>query len=150
MRKRYGSTALHLLGHVALFVLAGYAITQILTLGAPGNAIIFLIGAVLLHDAVLWPLYAVADRAGQGILRGRTNYVRIPLGLSLLLLLVFIGTISGKGANAYRNASGQTYDGYVLRWLVVSAALFAVSAVVYLVRRRRTLAAPSAVSSTTP
>ena len=149
MRRRYGSTPWHLLGHIALFILAGYAIVQIFTLGAAGNAIVWLIGAILLHDAVLWPLYTSADRAGQGILRGLTNYVRIPLGLSLLLLLVFIGTVTGKGANAYHNASGQTYDGYVLRWLVVSAALFVVSAIVYFVRRRRNLAAPSAVSSTT-
>ncbi len=149
MRRLYGSTPWHLLGHVALFVLTAYAITQIFTLGAPGNAMVWLIGAVLLHDAVLWPLYTSADRAGQLLLRGATNYVRIPLGLSLLMLLVFPGTILGKGAGAYRNASGRTYDGYVLRWLVVSAALFVVSAVVYLVRRRN-LAAPSAVSSTDP
>lgn len=141
MRRRYGSTPWHLLGHLALFALTAYAITQIFTLGAAGNAIVWLIGAVLLHDAVLWPTYT--------LLLGRlTNYVRVPLGLSLLLLLVFVGTISGKGANAYRNASGQTYDGYVTRWLVVSAALFVISAGVYLARRR--FAAPSAVSSTRP
>ena len=143
MRKLYGSTPWHLLGHVALFVLTAYAITQIFTLGAAGNAVVWLIGAVLLHDALLWPAYT--------LLLGRaSNYVRVPLGLTLLLGLVFIGTVSGKGSNAYRNASGQTYDGYVLRWLVVSAALFVISAIVYLVRRRRTLAAPSAVSSTDP
>ena len=150
MRQRYGSTPWHLLGHLALFALAAYAITQIFTLGAAGNAMVWLIGAVLLHDAVLWPLYTGADRAGQGLLGRLTNHVRIPLGLSLLLLLVFAGQISGKGANGYRNASRQTYDGYVLRWLLVSLALFAISAVVYFVRRRRTRATPSAVNSTEP
>lgn len=141
MSRRYGSTPWHLLGHVALFGLTAYAITQIFTLGAAGNAIVWLVAAVLLHDAVLWPAYTLT-------LARLPIHVRVPLGLSLLLLLVFIGTISGKGGNAYRNASGQTYDRYVTRWLVVSAALFAVSAIVYLVRRR--LAAPSAVSSTDP
>ncbi len=143
MSKRYGAPPWHLLGHVALFVLTAYAITQIFTLGAAGNVVVWLIGAVLLHDAVLWPLYTIG-------LSPLSNYLRVPLGLSLLLGLVFIGTISGKGGNAYRNASGQTYDGYVTRWLVVSAALFVISAIVYFVRRRRTLAAPSAVSSTEP
>ena len=142
MRRVYGSTPWHLLGHLALFVLVAYAITQIFTLGAAGNAMVWLVGAVLLHDAVLWPLYTL-------VLGRLPNVIRVPLALSLLLGLVFIGTISGKGGNAYRNASGQTYDGYVTRWLVVSAALFVISAVVYVVRRR-TLAAPSAVSSTDP
>jgi hypothetical protein len=138
MRKRYGSSPVHLVGHIAVFGLTAYAITQIFTLGAAGNAVVWLIGAVLLHDAVLWPLYSVGDAVGRRLLVGAVNYVRIPLGLSLLLGLVFFGTISGKGGNAYRNASGQTYDGYVTRWLVVSAALFAISAAVYLVRRSRT------------
>ena len=141
MRRRYGSTPWHLLGHLALFALSAYAITQILTLGAAGNAMVWLVGAVLFHDALLWPLYSL----GLGRL---PIHIRVPLALSLLLLLVFCGTILGKGANAYRNASGQTYDGYVTRWLLITAALFLASAVVYLVRRR--LAAPSAVSSTEP
>ena len=93
-----------------------------------GDVVVWLVGAVLLHDAVLWPLYSGADRAGRRLLgAGAINYVRVPLGLSLLLLLVFVGTVTGKGGNAYRNASGQTYDGYVTRWLIVSAALFAIS-----------------------
>ncbi len=138
MRKLYGSHPLHLVGHVALFVLAAYAIVQIFTLGAAGNAMVWLIGAVLLHDAILWPVYSGVDGAGSRLLGpGAINYVRIPLGLSLLLLLVFSPEILGKGANAYRNASGQTYDGYLARWLVVSAALFVISAIVFIARRRR-------------
>lgn len=143
MSKRYGQAPWHLLGHVALFALTAYAITQIFTLGAAWDVVVWMIAAVLLHDAILWPIYSTT-------LGPLSNHLRIPLGLSLLLGLVFIGTISGKGNNAYRNASGETYDGYVTRWLAVSAALFAISAVAYFVRRRRNLAAPSAVSSTTP
>ena len=138
MRRRYGASPLHLVGHVAVFALTAYAITQILTLGAAGNAIVWLVAAVIVHDAILWPLYSTADAAGRGLLGGAVNYVRIPLGLSLLLALVFVGTLTGKGGNAYRNASGQTYDGYVLRWLVVTVVLFAISAIVYGVRRSRT------------
>lgn len=130
MRRVYGSTALHLLGHLGLFALTAYAIVQIFTLGAAFDVVVWLVAAVLFHDAVLWPLYA-------GGARLLNRYVAVPLGLSLLLLLVFAGTITGKGANAYRNASGVEYDGYVTRWLVVSAALFAVSAVVFTARRRR-------------
>lgn len=130
MRRVYGSTPLHLAGHLAVFALTAYAVVQIFTLGAPWQVVVWLVAAVLFHDAVLWPLYS----AGAGLLG---NHIRIPLGLSLLLALVFAGTVTGKGANAFRNASGVEYDGYLTRWLVVSAALFAVSAVIFLARRRR-------------
>jgi hypothetical protein len=129
MTKRYGSTAAHLVGHLALFGLTAYAVVQIFTLGAAFDVVVWLVAAVLFHDVVLWPLYS-----GGALALG--NYVRIPLGLSLLLALVFAGTVTGKGGNAYRNASGVEYEGYLMRWLIVSAALFAVSAVVFAVRRR--------------
>lgn len=150
MRKLYGSSPLHLAGHVLLFALAAYAVIQFFVLDAAVKVVIWLVAAVLLHDAVLWPIYSGADGLGRRVLGGAVNYVRVPLGLSLLLGLVFVGTVSGKGGSTYSSASGQAYDGYVLRWLVVSAALFAISAVVYLARRRSSSrAAPSADSSTT-
>ncbi len=65
----------------------------------------------------------------------RINYVRVPAALSLLMLVVFFGTIGGRGEGAYRAVSGLEYDGYAQRWLLVSAALFVASAVVYGVRR---------------
>jgi hypothetical protein len=138
MRRRFGSTALHLAGNLALLALAAYAISQVLTLGAAGTVIAWLIGAVVLHDAVLWPLYSSADGAARRALGPAVNHVRVPLGLSLLLALVFAGTVTGKGGNAYRNASGHEYHGYVQRWLIVTGVLLAVSVAIYLVRRRRT------------
>ena len=139
MKKLYGNNPLHLVAHVGLFALTAYAIVQIFTLGAAANAIVWLIAAVLVHDAVLWPLYSGADGAGRRLLGvGGTgiNYVRVPLGLSVLLLLVFSPTVLGKGAGSYARASGQEYDGYVVRWLIVSAALFVISGITYVVRRR--------------
>ena len=49
---------------------------------------------------------------------GAINYVRVPAGLSLLMLLVFWGTIRGKGAGTYARVSGLEYEGYVARWLL--------------------------------
>jgi hypothetical protein len=87
---------------------------------------------------VLLPLYSAADRAGRLALPGPLiNYVRVPAGLSVLLLVVFWSTIRGRGEGAYTRVSGQTWDGYGTRWLLVTAALFALSAAVYLTRRRR-------------
>ena len=54
------------------------------------------------------------------------------------MLLVFWGTISGKGDGAFRAVSGLEYEGYLARWLLVSAALFVVSGAIYLLRGRRT------------
>lgn len=138
MKRLYGNGPLHLLGHLGLFALTAYAVVQIFTLGAALNAVVWLVAAVLVHDVVLWPLYSGADGAGRRLLGpGAINYVRIPLGLSLLLLVVFSPTVLGEGAGAYANASGQEYDGYVTRWLLVSAALFAVSGVAWVIARTR-------------
>jgi hypothetical protein len=49
--------------------------------------------------------------------------------------VVFWGTISGAGEPAYRATSGETFDGYAARWLLATAALFAGSGLVYLLRR---------------
>ena len=40
----------------------------------------------------------------------------------------------GKGEAAYTRVSGVAWEGYAERWLLVSAALFAGSAVLYLLR----------------
>ncbi len=63
------------------------------------------------------------------------NFVRIPAALSLLMLVVFFSTIAGRGEATYRRVSGLEWDGYATRWLLVSAALFAGSGVLYLLRR---------------
>ena len=93
---------------------------------------------MIVHDLILLPLYAVLDRASQRLLPGTAvNYVRIPLGLALLLALVYLPQLSGKGDPQFRRVSGQGFDAPVERWLLATAALFAISGVVLLVRRRR-------------
>jgi hypothetical protein len=61
--------------------------------------------------------------------------VRIPAALSLLMLVVFWATIAETGEGAYRATSGQTFEGHAARRLLVSAALFAGSGLLYLLRR---------------
>jgi hypothetical protein len=96
----------------------------------------WLLAAAIVHDMIVLPLYSGADRAARSTLGAAVNYVRVPAGLSLLMLLVFWGTIAGKGEGAYHGVSGRSYEGYALRWLLVSAALFAGSGLLYLLRRR--------------
>jgi hypothetical protein len=138
VRRLYGTSPLHLIAHLALLPLAVWALVQVFSVSsskAAAGIAAWLVAAAVLHDLALLPLYSGADRAARVALRGAVNYVRVPAGLSLLMLLVFWGTIAGKGGRTYHAVSGRSYDGYALRWLLVTAALFAGSALVYRLRR---------------
>jgi hypothetical protein len=129
-----------LLAHLALLPLAIWALVQVFsvssTKAATGIAV-WLVAAAVMHDLLLFPLYSGLDRVARLGSRGAAvNYIRIPAGLSLLLLGVFWGTIGRRGEGAYHAVSGRSFEGYATRWLVVTAALFAASAVIYLARRR--------------
>lgn len=94
---------------------------------------LWLVGAALLHDLVLLPLYATADRAvvrGLGAAGHRewAMYARVPAALSGLLLLVWFPLISGMVDRRYRSATGLSPDGFLARWLLITAVLFAGSA----------------------
>jgi hypothetical protein len=128
-----------LLAHLALLPACAWALVQVFTVPSAKSAMaiaIWMVAAVIVPDLVLFPLYSGLDRAARAALRGAAvNYVRIPAGLSLLVLGVFFGTVAGKGAGAYAAVSGRSYDGYATRWLLVTGALFGASALIYLARR---------------
>ena len=136
--RRYGATPAHLLAHLILLPITAWAILSVLDFRAASNVVVWLIAAVIVHDLVLLPLYSGIDLAARSAFKGAVNYVRVPAGLSLLLLLVFWSTIRGKGAGTYARVSGETWDGHATRWLLITAALFAISGVLYLLRRRTT------------
>lgn len=137
MKTRYGSSPLHLLAHLAALALAAWALLQALQLGGWERIVLWLVGAIVLHDLVLWPAYTTLDRlARRGRPAGLSNYVRVPVGLSALLLLAFFPVICGKGERTYARVSGQSWEGYAGRWLIVSAVLFAAAGALYLVRSR--------------
>lgn len=123
------------------FALAGYAGVRLLAGDWFGVALWF-VGSALLHDLVLLPVYAVADRALVRGLRaaGRrewTMYVRVPAALSGLLLLVWFPLISGTVARRYPSATGLPADGFLTRWLLITAVLFGLSALLLALRLRR-------------
>jgi hypothetical protein len=137
--RSYGAGPVHLIAHLALLPLAAWALLQIFAVDNTGRILLWLAGAVIAHDLILLPLYSVLDRASQRVLGGTTvNYVRIPLGLALLLALVYLPQIAGEGDAQFRRVSGRSFDAPVERWLLATAALFAISGVVLLVRRRPT------------
>jgi hypothetical protein len=137
VKARYGSSPLHLLAHLAALAFAAWALLQALQLGGWERIVLWLAGAVVLHDMVLWPAYTTLDRlARRGRPAGWANYVRVPAGISALLLLAFFPVICGKGERTYERVSGESWEGYAGRWLLVSALLFAVAGALYLLRSR--------------
>ncbi|MFJ9815813.1 hypothetical protein ACIRU3_11145 [Streptomyces sp. NPDC101151] len=123
------------------FALAGYAGVRLLADDWSGVAL-WIVGAALLHDLVLLPLYAVADRAvvhglDAGGRRAWTPYVRVPAVLSGLLLLVWFPLILGLVDRRYRMATGLNPDVYLGRWLLITAVLFGGSALLLAMRVRR-------------
>ena len=102
--------------------------------GARGVAVV---GAALLHDLVLLPLYATLDRTllrGLGTRREWAGYVRVPAALSALLLLAWFPLISGSVASRYRSATGLPADVFLPRWLLITAVLFGASALLLTLR----------------
>jgi hypothetical protein len=91
--------------------------------------------AIVAHDLVVFPLYAAADRLLNRVRPGPgVNYLRVPLlGVALTFLLFFPGIIR-QGAGAYRAATGLTQEPFLARWLLLCAAMFAGSLLVYAVR----------------
>ncbi len=141
----YGAGTLHLLALIGCFALAGYAALRLLADNPVGVAVWFL-GAVIAHDLVLLPLYALADRSVLSVLRHRqppaartttsVNFVRVPALLSGLLLLVWFPLIL-RLPDGFTRITGLTTAPYLERWLLVTGVLFAISAVAFAVSLRR-------------
>jgi hypothetical protein len=132
------------------FALAGYAGVRLFA-DDWFEVVLWFVGAAVVHDLVLLPLYAVADRAlvraaGAAGRRRRAAYVRVPAVLSGLLLLVWFPLISGRVAARYESATALSGSVFLGRWLLITALLFAGSALLLVVRlRRATKERPSAV-----
>jgi hypothetical protein len=135
-RPRYGASPLHLAGHLGVLGVAAYVFGSLLTPAA--GVLVWLVGGTLLHDLVLLPLYSLLDRLARVVARGPAlNHVRVPAVISGVLLLVFFPLILVRAPGAYEAAAGHPPEGYALRWLAITLALFAGSGLLYLWRRRR-------------
>ena len=135
--RAYGAGPLHLLSHLAALALAAYAFTRIFAGVQPWNVVLWFAGALVLHDAIAFPLYTALDRLALRS-RGRAvNYVRVPALLSALSFIVFAPLILGLGDGRYERATTLSQDIYLGRWLLLCGALFAASGLLYAVRARR-------------
>ncbi|MFF7601467.1 hypothetical protein [Streptomyces mirabilis] len=140
----YGSGPLHLLVLIASFALTGYAMVRLFAV-RPWEVAIWFVGAAILHDLILLPLYSLADLSALSVLRHRApdgptvpwiNYLRVPAFLSGLLLLVWFPLVF-RLAVPYPGDTGLSDSVYLGRWLAITGVLFAGSAVAFAMRLRR-------------
>ena len=156
----YGDRLFHLILVLAALALGAYTVV-VLGVGNLFNPMVWwqsiavwFVVAVIGHDLILFPLYALADRllllpvrmprAAAQDRRGDaqhtsrhtplTNYLRIPSLAAGLLLLLFLPGIIEQGAPTFRAATGLTQAPYLSRWLLLTAALYLASALCYVVR----------------
>ncbi|WIM87281.1 hypothetical protein PT015_20915 [Candidatus Mycobacterium wuenschmannii] len=136
---------------MAGFALLGYVVVVAgsSTLWKPEGAwwhsmVVWFVAAFVLHDLVMFPVYALLDRALRSSATRRSprhrpavpvlNYLRVPaLGSGLLFLIFFPGIIR-QGATLFGEDTGLTQEPFLGRWLMLTALLFGFSAVAYGVR----------------
>lgn len=138
-RESYGAGPLHLLSLLACFALAGWAGLQASHGPLPLRMGVWFVGALVAHDLVLFPLYALLDRVLVRTRRpagpsGAVNWVRVPALLSGALLLVSLPLVTRHSEGAYGRASGLTEAPYLGRWLLLTAVLFGGSAALFVLR----------------
>ena len=146
-RYEYGAQPLHLIAVVASLLLVAYALLRVSGIPGGGRVLIWLVAAALLHDLVALPLYSglfrlthgAADRAipDRAAMVAALNHVRVPTALSLLLLVVYAPLILRIDPVHYEETTGLGVDGYLGKWLLISAALFLISGIAYAIRLRR-------------
>lgn len=153
-RAAYGAPLRHLMLLTGAFAVTGWVVSRLATEPTAGRMLVWFVGAAIVHDFVLFPVYGLADRLlrralGRGVSAAATtpspaargpaplNHLRVPALASGLLLLVYLPGILRLDRPAYLAASGQDQRPFLARWLLVTAALFLVSAAVYALRRWR-------------
>ncbi|MFF2527106.1 hypothetical protein [Streptomyces liangshanensis] len=134
VRRWYGESPFHLVVLLTSFVICCYAGVRLLGEDDWGGILLWFVGAAVLHDLVLLPLYSLLDRAVRAALgrrpslpRTAVNLVRVPAAVSLLLLLVYWPLVTRSSA-PYEEATGLDIGVFLGRWLLITAALFAASA----------------------
>jgi peroxiredoxin len=146
---------------IGSFALAGYAAAELLPVN-PVGILVWLVAAVIGHDLLLMPLYTLADRSVLAVFRHRPlklpagpwiNYLRVPVVLSGLLLLIWFPLILRKPGR-FTASTTLPLNPYLWHWLAVTGALFLLSATTLALRlraaRRRARTATAPVGTVLP
>jgi hypothetical protein len=159
VKRLYGENLLHLIVLVGALALVAYTISVlgVQSLFNPKvwwqSIAVWFAVAVIGHDLILFPLYALAERL---LPRGRrdaksanphrvpvTNYVRMPTLATGLTFALFLPGIIQQGAFTYHAATGLTQEPFLARWLLLVAAFYLASAVCYVVKSVMTRTRPA-------
>jgi len=145
-KRVYGESPLHLLGQLVAFALAVYAFKQIIDVASTSklSLLLWFVAGALLHDLIFVPIYLVLDLVARlglqdhALRRVRAiNHVRFPAAISGVLLLTTFPLILDRGKATFIRTAGEQPPDYLGRWLLITALVFAVSALAYAVRLRR-------------
>ena len=142
LRRAYGARTAHLLLLAGCFAFAGYVVDRVLQVPYAWMIGVYFVAAAVLHDFVLFPFDALADRllrrirlpSAHGAAPPLVNHFRIPALLSGLLFLMFFPLVLGLGERTYRSATGLGTGPYLGRWLLLTAGFFAASLLLYACR----------------
>jgi hypothetical protein len=140
----YGAGPLNLAVLLLSVAVAGYAAS--IVAGDPlwPWMAVWFVAAVVVHDGLLSPLAAVADAVLRFCLRWfprvparptTVNYIRVPALGAALTFLMFLPGIIRQGEPVVVGQTGLDQSPFLGRWLLLVAAMAAVSALVYGVRR---------------
>lgn len=140
----YGASPWHLVALLGCFAVAGYAVTRVLDDPLALVMLAWFVGAVIGHDLILFPVYALADLTLAGVLRAGkaparvppVNHIRIPVLATALTFVLFFPGIIRQGSDTYTAATGLTQEPFLARWLALVGVMFATSALVYAIRVR--------------
>lgn len=144
LTERYGAGPLHMLAALAMTAICGYGAIRILGSPDPLGVFIWLAGAVLLHDAIAFPLYTVFARIAFGRACespkpetvAAATHLRVAIFLSGLLFIVWFPEILTLQGDRYTSASGVSSSVFLERWLLLSAGIFVISGLSYALRVR--------------
>ena len=144
MRRRfralYGSGPLHLIALIGCFAITALIVVKLADNPSRWDLLLWFLGAVLLHDLVLFPLYTALDRLAQGrrlTHPSSVNFLRVPALLSGTWLLISAGLVFQLDPGPYEAATGLEPTPYLERWLALTAVLFLASGVLYAATARR-------------
>jgi hypothetical protein len=166
LRADYGASPLHLLAAVASFAIATYAFLEIVARPDALNTLIWFGAAILAHDLIAFPLYSllgwiaggpfrIPPRGPEDPIRSMAlNHLRVPAILSAFALVAWFPLVLGLSAERYQQKTAMTETAFLGRWLLLTGALFAVSAIALAFRvrllRRRTAAADGGEPAVNP
>jgi hypothetical protein len=136
LRRRYGASPVHLVAHLLALAVAVYAVSEVLQprYSRGLNFLVWLVGGAIVHDLVVGPAYSLLDRAARALPAAVLNHIRFPAAISGAMLLVYWPLILVRADGNHVRATGQHVEGFATRWLMVTAGLFLVSALVYAAR----------------